>query len=452
MRFRDKVRAGLNMLGAEKGVRNKLSMARKLALIAARSRLSRKAAAEAQTVDVKAEAWAEYFLLSFVNRPVNVRVDTALPPRLWLVVPELNASVIFGGYIAVFQFLHYLQNHGVKTNILVLRPIPDRAELLESFAGNKLVSGVLGQSHIEGLGAARTVRMGPGDAVLAYDWTTSQVASKLAKSLETRAYYYFVQEDERIFYSNDSTRFLAESVFHQSPRPRLICNSARLLEHFVNQGLVEPDAEVAVFEQGLPAAPLPSAQEMAERHPRKFVFYGRPEAHAKRNLMTIALMAISRAVKDRVFDKEPWEFYMLGSSRMGETFDLDGVKVHALPNMDYDSYRRQMTDFDVGMGLMYAPHPSVPPFEMVRSGIITVVNTTRARTAEWYRSVSGNFEPAEPTVQGLADAIGRAVARVDDVDARLARADTYHPGSWDESFANILPELSHPIFRAAEKG
>lgn len=451
MRFRDKVRAGVVMLRDGNGLRGKMSAARKLAILATRSRL-RPGAPSRVSQDVAADAWAEYYLLSFVNRPVNVRLDDALPPRLHLIVPELNASVIFGGYIAVFQFIRFLQERGVETAILSLQPIPDKQQLVDSFAGNPLVSGVLAKSRIDAIGSARTVRMSPDDAILAYDWTTSQVASKLARALKTRTYYYFVQEDERIFYSNDSTRFLAESLFHQHPRPRLICNSAKLLEHFQGQELVDDDAEVAVFEQGLPAAPIPSAAELAARSPRRFVFYGRPEAHAKRNLMSIALMALSRAVRDRAFDGGDWEFCMIGSSRMGERFDLDGITVTCLPNMDYESYRRQMTSFDVGLTLMYAPHPSVPPFEMVRSGIVTVVNTTRARTAEWYRDISGNFEPAEPTVQGLADAIGRAVARVGDVEARVAAADTYHPDSWQESFAHMLPSLSHPIFRKAAQG
>jgi hypothetical protein len=96
-----------------------------------------------------------------------------------------------------------------------------------------------------------------------------------------------------------------------------------------------------------------------------------------------------------------------------------------------------------------APHPSVPPFEMVRSGIVTVVNAMPARPAKWYRAISGNFEPAEPTVDGLARAIAHAAARVGDVDARLAAARTYHPADWEDAFAAMAGKLSHPLFAAA---
>ncbi len=263
------------------------------------------------------------------------------------------------------------------------------------------------------------------------------------------AYYYFVQEDERIFYPNDSYSFLCESLFFRSPRPRLICNSQRLLDHLKREGLADDQTEAAVFEQGIPEAPLPSADEISARETRRFVFYGRPEAHAKRNLMTIALMAIDRAARDRAFVDGPWEFYMMGSSRMGKSFALGGLTINCLPNQSYEAYRKQLAGFDVGMVLMYAPHPSVPPFEMVRSGVVTVVNTTISRDADWYRSVSANFEPAEPTVEGLAEAIVRAAARCSDGAARHAAAASYHPSNWSDSFTGMTGTLTHPLLALA---
>ena len=434
------------MVHRSTGVRGKLSALRRMALIGTRSHLRTKGTAAAEP-DVKANAWSDYFLLSFVNRDVNVRLDASQPRRLWIMVPELNASVIFGGYIALFQFMRFMQARGVRIGVLVLNEIEQREALLRTFSTSPVAHGVLSASDITTIGIGRTLRLHPGDMLLAYNWTTSIVAAKMARFLDDPAYYYFAQEDERIFYANDSYRFLAESLFHAEPRPRLICNSALLADHFRAAGLVDDRTETGIFEQGLPPAPLPTVVDLSSRSPRRFVFYGRPEDHAKRNLMSIALMAIARARRDRVFAAEPWEFFMMGSSRMGDSFDLEGIKVTCLRNMDYDSYRKALTGFDVGMSLMYAPHPSVPPFEMVRSGIVTVVNTMPLRDADWYRSISANFEPAAPTVEGLAAAIGRAVARVGDVQGRLAAATSHHPASWDESFARLPGQLSHTILQ-----
>jgi hypothetical protein len=160
-------------------------------------------------------------------------------------------------------------------------------------------------------------------------------------------------------------------------------------------------------------------------------------------------MALAQAVREGAFAGAAWEFYMIGSMRMGAQFSVGGVTVTALPNTGYDAYRAGLLQFDAGMALMSAPHPSVPPFEMVRSGIVTVVNAMPARPADWYRGISGNFEPADATVDGLAAAIARAAGRVADVDARLAAARTYHPADWEDAFAAMAGKLSHPLFAAA---
>ncbi|MCP8883385.1 hypothetical protein NIM87_07740 [Devosia sp. XJ19-1] len=439
-----KIAAGLLLVHRTPSIRSKLSVLGQLTRVALHPKLGRPDGAPS----VSADAWAEYHLLSFVNRDINVRLQPDQPPRIWFVVPDLNASVIFGGYIALFQFINFVQSLGYETAILVLGPIGDKSELLKSFEDRALIHKVITQSHLERVGISRTIRLNPDDMVVSYNWTTSLVAARMVRFLDDKGYYYFVQEDERIFYANDSRRFLAESVFHQQPRPRLICNSSKLLQHLQSEGLVYPDSEVAVFEQGLPAAVLPDRATLSSRSPRRFVFYGRPEEHAKRNLMTIALMALARAKRCGAFDAEPWEFFMIGSPKMGESFELDGLRITCLPNKDYESYRQTLATFDLGMSLMYAPHPSVPPFEMVRSGVVTVVNIAPGRPAEWYRSLTSNFEPGEPTVDGLAGAIGRAAKRVGDVDARLSAARTYHPESWHVSFAHVPGMLSHRLFRA----
>ncbi len=451
MKFSQKIRAGLTLLRYSPGVSGKARTFAKLAKAATKSQISRRFSGKPQTEDLTADLWAEYFLLTLVNRPINVKVKDGVPPRLFVLIPELDPSVIFGGYIAFFQFIAHLQARGCNVTMLVLKVTMEPEEAVQAFRGNSLVHGVLSKSLVQNLGIGRTIEVGANDAVLCYNWTSALMAARIAAFLPDPAYYYFVQEDERIFYPNDSYSFLCESLFFRTPRPRLICNSQRLLDHLKREGLVDEQTEAAVFEQGIPDAPMPLADEIAARNKRRFVFYGRPEAHAKRNLMTIALMAIERAARDQAFAGAGWEFYMMGSSRMGQSFTLGGLTVNCLPNQSYEAYRKQLAGFDVGMVLMYAPHPSVPPFEMVRSGVVTVVNTSLSRSADWYRSVSGNFEPAEPTVEGLAEAIGRATARCADGNARRSAAHTYHPSTWSESFLQMTGPLKHPVMAMARQ-
>ncbi len=446
MRFGYKLLAGLHMLRLTPGLGAKAATLRQLVRVAL---ASKPPATPAVSDQVATQAWSDFHLLSFVNRPVNVRLVTDRPPRLMAILPELNPSVIFGGYIALFQFLAFLQRRGVRVEVLVLKPLATGIAPAAMFANNPRVRDVLAQATVHAMGVGRTVCIGTGDAVLCYNWTTALVAAKIAAAQGAAGYTYFVQEDERVFYPSDSHRFLAESIFHAEPRPNLICNSAKLAEALRRDGLTGPQTEIAVFEQGIPDAPLPTRADLAARDVRRFVFYGRPEDHARRNLMTIAMMALAQAVRDGAFAGARWEFYMIGSMQMGAQFSVGGINVTALPNTGYDAYRAGLLQFDAGMALMSAPHPSVPPFEMVRSGIVTVVNTMPARPADWYRAISGNFEPAAATVEGLAQAISRATARVGDVDARLAAARSYHPADWEDAFAAMAGKLSHPLFAAA---
>lgn len=451
MNFWNKIGAGLVRVHQTPGLRGKLGTFRQLTQVALRSRL-RGGAGNSRGNSVSAEAWADYHLLSHVCRDVKVNIDPNLPARVQFVLPELNASVIFGGYTALFQFMNFLQQRGLKTGVLVMTPVGNKTALLKTFESNDLVHKVLSDSELSDMNATKAMRMSPKDMMVSYNWTTSIAAASMSRHLDDPAYYYFVQEDERCFYANDSHRFLAESVFTSEPKPRLICNSAKLLDHFRAEGLVSPDTVAGVFEQGLPAPVQLDREAMTQRSPRRFVFYGRPEDHAKRNLMSIALMAIARAKKDGAFDAEPWEFCMMGSQRMGKSFNLEGTQITCLPYQGYDAYRETLAGFDVGLSLMYAPHPSVPPFEMVRSGLVTVVNTTPRRSDDWYRGISANFEPGAPSVEGLANAIKRATARVGDIDARLAATETYHPSDWDESFAKLPEQLGHAIFNEMEPG
>lgn len=400
---------------------------------------------------VQANAWAEYFLLNYVDRPIPVEIDPKAKPRIWFVVPQLDPTVIFGGYIALIQLVRFLQAKGFATGFLVQNGFESQEALLTSFSANKMVHPVLLASELVALDPNKTLPLGAGDMLVSYNWTTSLVCSKISRHLNCRSYYYFVQEDERIFYVNDSTRFLAESIYTQDPPPKLICNSQALYRHLLREGLIGKDTEAMVFEQSISPANLSQLAGRRSASPRKFVFYGRPEDHAKRNLFTIALMAIARAAKDGAFAAEPWEFYMMGSDKMGESFDLEGITIKGLPRMDYETYGKALADFDLAMVLMYAPHPSVPPFELVQSGVITVVNTKPSLDHAWYKTVSENFEPAIPNVDALAQALKTGAARVADVDARAAAAHTYHPKSWDESFAHLPAAILHPIFRAYHK-
>jgi hypothetical protein len=102
---------------------------------------------------------------------------------------------------------------------------------------------------------------------------------------------------------------------------------------------------------------------------------------------------------------------------------------------------------DVGLALMYTPHPSLVPIEMARAGLLTVTNTFENKTAEALQDISGNLIAVPVSVDGLAQALATAAARVDDVDRRLAGTAVNWSRDWDQSFdEGLLDRISSYLF------
>ena len=93
-----------------------------------------------------------------------------------------------------------------------------------------------------------------------------------------------------------------------------------------------------------------------------------------------------------------------------------------------------MPSCDVGLSLMLTPHPSLVPTEMASAGMWTVTNTRANKTAERLQVVSTNLAGVEPTVGAIVNGMVQAMARVGEIDERLAGAQVEWPTDWDHAF------------------
>ena len=66
-----------------------------------------------------------------------------------------------------------------------------------------------------------------------------------------------------------------------------------------------------------------------------------------------------------------------------------------------------LRDHDVGLALMYTPHPSLVPIEMASAGMLTVTNSFENKTAEAMAAISPNLITAEPSIEGVAGGLAR---------------------------------------------
>ena len=87
-----------------------------------------------------------------------------------------------------------------------------------------------------------------------------------------------------------------------------------------------------------------------------------------------------------------------------------GGALRLLPRMSQDAYAQVLRDHDVGLALMYTPHPSLVPIEMASAGMLTVTNTFENKTSAALQAISGNLLAGPATVDGIADSLAQAVA------------------------------------------
>ena len=58
-----------------------------------------------------------------------------------------------------------------------------------------------------------------------------------------------------------------------------------------------------------------------------------------------------------------------------------GAALELLPRREQGGYADVLRDHDVGLALMYTPHPSLVPIEMASAGMLTVTNSFENKTA-----------------------------------------------------------------------
>jgi hypothetical protein len=93
-----------------------------------------------------------------------------------------------------------------------------------------------------------------------------------------------------------------------------------------------------------------------------------------------------------------------------------------------------MPSYDVGLSVILTQHPSLAPIEMASAGMWTVTNTLANKTAERLHAVSTNLIGVEPKMGAIVNGMVQAMARVGEIDERLAGAQVEWPTNWDHAF------------------
>jgi hypothetical protein len=153
-------------------------------------------------------------------------------------------------------------------------------------------------------------------------------------------------------------------------------------------------------------------------------------------MFELGVLALARAVFDGALGAN-WELHGVGGIEPSEPIDLgDGTILEMLPRRSQDSYADLLRAHDVGLALMYTPHPSLVPIEMASAGMLTVTNSFENKTAARMTAISSNLITAEPSVDGIHAGLLEAIAGVDDFGRRRQGSAVHWSSDWQDSFGD----------------
>jgi len=376
--------------------------------------------------------------------PLELAVDEHAPARVNLLIPTIDLEHFFGGYITKLNLARRLSERGARVRIVTVDPVgalpSSWRRTLESYSG---LEGLFESVEVVFGRESQGIEVSRGDRFVATTWWTAHVAAAALRTLGGGRFLYLIQEYEPFTFPMGTYAAIADDSYRLPHRA--LFSSELLREYFRRHalgvyasGVEAGDGDSLSFQNAITAVEPPTAEELAARGSRRLLFYARPEAHAARNLFELGVLALSQAVERGAFG-EGWELNGIGTVERERRVQLGGgAALELLPRRGQDAYAAVLRDHDVGLALMFTPHPSLVPIEMASAGMVTVTNSFENKTPTTLEAISSNLIVAEPSLDALAAALATAAARVDDFDARASGSHVRWSRSWGETFDDEL--------------
>lgn len=211
-----------------------------------------------------------------------------------------------------------------------------------------------------------------GDVFFATSWWSAQAIMKT--TLRPR-FFYIIQEVETFFYNYGDERMLCEQTM-RSDNIDFIVNSGYLFHYFQTEFPHIPENGM-YFEPAFPKD-LYRPGSFAPKRKYRLFFYARP--HNPRNLFATGVKMLDEAIRRGILDTSVWTICCVGQD-VPEIRFCDGSTTENLGQMKWEDYAKFLADVDLGLCLMYTPHPSYPPYDVACSGGVVLSNTMCNKTS-----------------------------------------------------------------------
>ena len=376
-------------------------------------------------------------------KPISAIKTSREEPTFWFLLPMLNPDIFFGGYRAMFEFIARLRRRGRKIKILICDNCADNLEyFLYHYRNHPLADALFDVEVLHRWQLSAPLQVGPCDRIFAYSAWEAHLAHRLASLTNEHRFVFFVQEYEPVFHEHGSINAVVAEAYQLPHMPFFNSDILRIFFEQSQLGVFSKElnggankAEYAVIEHVLTPLKPPTRESMLKKSgTRRFVMYARPEPHAERNLFAVGVLGLRRAI-ERGIVKGSWELVGVGALSEGHKVYLpEGYELYLQPKMNSAEYAKLLSGTDVGLSLMYAPHPGLVAYELAKAGAKVVTNTFGIRSDKFIRSISENLVPCAPTIEGIASGIEQAILGLEDIESRLRGAQIPAPHAWDEVY------------------
>ena len=332
---------------------------------------------------------------------------TAAAPALTILVPTLNPTEVFAGIVTAFDIGLGLAARGFRVRFVccdlpMSAPGASRSFLMRRLDADA-PAGTADRVSLHCGVQSPELAAHKGDVYLATAWWTAHVADKLIRDhgFAQRRFLYLIQDFEPNFYpwGSEFADAMASYALHFEP----VFNTILLRDYFAAQGFDFAAPRALAFHPSIDIARYSEPARPARLNgPRRLALYGRPEV--ARNMYPGAIEALAGFAQAEGLGPADIELVSIGLAHAPVSLP-GGLQLISLGKLPWEEYPAYLRSVDLGLSLMYSPHPSHPPIEMAASGV---------------RVVTNGFGPKD--LSRLSPAITSVPAAVPDIVAALRRA------------------------------
>lgn len=302
---------------------------------------------------------------------------SAEDPALNILVPTLNPTEVFAGIVTALDIGLGLARRGLRvrliaTDLPVFSTAASRAFVLKRLDAAARAAGTEDRITLHCGASNAALPSHRDDAFLATAWWSAHLAQRLIDEHDysRRRFVYLIQDFEPNFYAWGQE--FADAMASYSLDFRPVFNTTLLRDYFADQGFAFAKPNALAFHPAIDIARYAHGQRAVRAGQRRLALYGRPEV--ARNMFGTAIEALDRFIREEGLGPEQIDPVSVGL-RHGPVTLSNGVTLRSQGKLPWDDYPTFLLGCDLGLSLMYSPHPSHPPIEMAASGVRVVTNS-----------------------------------------------------------------------------